>query len=148
MRFKIDTDLKMVADAFREKTAIPVSDEQFAKDLCTLYVNAGLLEDTPDSYGLPVTQAMPEAHVSTVAAMLSAYLDLAPIPANVFDSFTRLIVMGDGDCPHCGGNLKYKETVGHELKDGDYWTPNSWVADYYVYTCPICGETIKTPNEL
>ena len=74
MRFKIDTDLKMVADAFREKTAIPVSDEQFAKDLCTLYVKAGLLEDTPDNYGLPVTQAMPEASVALVAAALSGYI--------------------------------------------------------------------------
>ena len=55
---------------------------------------------------------------------------------------------GDGDCPHCGGELEFVETEGHELKDGDYYTPNSYIVDNYVYRCVECGEIIKTPNEL
>ena len=26
-------------------------------------------------------------------------------------------------CPECGGELDYVETKGHELNDGDYYTP-------------------------
>lgn len=51
-------------------------------------------------------------------------------------------------CPVCGGELRYKDMEGHELKDGDYWTPNSWVVDKYVYECRECGEIIKTSKEL
>ncbi len=51
-------------------------------------------------------------------------------------------------CPHCGGELKFVETEGHELKDGDYYTPNSYVIDNYVYRCAECGEIIKSEKEL
>ena len=43
---------------------------------------------------------------------------------------------------------KFIETEGHELKDGDYYTPNSYIVDNGVYRCVECGETIKIPNEL
>lgn len=51
-------------------------------------------------------------------------------------------------CPECGGELRFVETDGHELKDGDYWTPNSYVIDYYIYECRECGKTIKSEKEL
>lgn len=148
MRFKIDDDLQAVAKVFKESIGAPVPDEKFAVDLCRVFIDAGMLEDTEENFGLPVTQAMGPQYVSNVAALLSGYLlpgnlGVKSIPANVFDSFCRLIVMGDGDCPHCGGTLKFKETVGHEINDGDYWTPNSWEVDAYVYDCPVCGKTVN-----
>lgn len=91
---------------------------------------------------------MGEIPVAKVAAFVSGFLGLNPIPADVFDAFCNLVVMGDGDCPVCGGNLVYDETEGHELNDGDLYTPNSWVPDLYCYHCANCGEIIKTPNEL
>ena len=47
------------------------------------------------------------------------------------------------NCPYCGGELIYDGNEGHELKDGDYFTPNTWIKDFEVYTCRQCGETIK-----
>lgn len=90
-------------------------------------------------------------YVSDVCAVLAEYLyndETHSIPADVFDAFCALIVWGDGDCPHCGGKLEFVETEGHELNDGDYFTPNSYIVDNYVYRCVECGEIIKTPNEL
>ena len=46
-------------------------------------------------------------------------------------------------CDNCGAEMQFKDEFGHELKDGDYWTPNSWQVDGYVYECPECGERIK-----
>lgn len=54
----------------------------------------------------------------------------------------------DGKCPECGGELDYVETQGHELNDGDYYTPNSYIIDKYIYRCADCGEIIKTDKEL
>lgn len=51
-------------------------------------------------------------------------------------------------CPDCGGELKELDPIGHELKDGDYFTPNSYIIDYYVYECRECGKTIKSEKEL
>lgn len=51
-------------------------------------------------------------------------------------------------CPICGGELEFVEEVGHENNDGDYYTPNSYDIDYYVYCCQNCDEIINTKDEL
>lgn len=51
-------------------------------------------------------------------------------------------------CPECGGELECWKEVGHELKDGDYYTPNSYVIDYFIYRCADCGEIFKSEKEL
>ena len=66
----------------------------------------------------------------------------------ITDLVVGTLELKDGFCPHCGGELQYIETEGHELRDGDYYTPNSYIIDNYVYRCADCGEYIKTPNEL
>lgn len=147
MRFKIDENLKRVA---AEKAA-PCAPEVVAKELCRKMVEAGLIEDENEHWGECVLIATGPRYVSDVCAVLAEYLygdECRSIPADVFDSFCGLIVLGDGDCPYCGGELKFIETEGHELKDGDYFTPNSYIVDNYVYRCVECGEIIKKTKEL
>ena len=144
MRFKIDKNLERVAAA---KVA-PVEPATVAVELCRYFINAGIIEDTPDHWGESVLIASGPQYVKDVCDLLAGYLGVSCIKSDVFDAFCRLIVIGDGDCPHCGGELKFYDTEGHEINDGDYYTPNSYVIDNYVYRCVECGETIKTPNEL
>lgn len=145
MRFKIDENLNRVAAA---KAARP---ETVAVELYTLLVETGMIEDTTENLCASVSDATEQQYVSAVCAVLSGFLygdEYHSIPADVFDAFCALTIVGDGDCPHCGGELEFVETDGHELNDGDYNTPNSYVIDNYVYRCVECGEIIKTPNEL
>ena len=146
MRFKIDENLNVVAAAI----AKPVSNETLAVELCQWFIDAGMFEDTPDNYGVTVIQATGDKLVSDVCAGLSTFLfgECRAIHCDVFDAFCHLVILGDGDCPECGGELKFIETEGHELKDGDYCTPNSYEIDYYIYHCAVCGETIKSEKEL
>lgn len=150
MKFKIDHNLREIANELRTRPAdimLPL----VSKELCRRFIDAGMIEDTPDNYGESVLIATGPHYVKDICELLAEYLyneKTRPINADVFDAFCRLTVIGDGDCPKCGGELKFDETIGHELKDGDYYTPNSYVIDYYVYHCPICGETIKSKNEL
>ena len=142
MRFKIDKNLNVVAAA---KVA-PVAPETVAVELCARFIDAGMIDDTPDNWGESVLAPTGPQYVSDVCAVLAEYLyddETRSIPADVFDAFCALIVWGDGDCPHCGGELVYEGDSGHELKDGDYFTPNTWIKDFEVYTCRQCGETIK-----
>ena len=110
-----------------------------------------MIEDPEEHWYENVLIATGPQYVSDVCAVLSKYLygdETHSIPCEVFDAFCALIFWGDGDCPHCGGELEFIETEGHELNDGDYYTPNSYVIDNYVYRCNECGEYIKTPKEL
>lgn len=147
MRFKNDKNLNVVAAAM----AAPVANETVAVELCARFIDAGMIENTPDNWGESVLRATGPQYVSDVCAVLAEYLyndETHSIQADVFDAFCALTVMGDGDCPHCGGELRFIETEGHELNDGDYYTPNSYVIDNYVYQCRECGETIKSEKEL
>lgn len=145
MRFKIDKNLKRVAAA---KTADP---ETVAVELCARLIETGMIEDPNGYFGESVLIATGPQYVSDVCAILAGFLygdETRSIPADVFDAFCALIIMGDGDCSHCGGELVFTATEGHELKDGDYFMPNSYIVDNYVYRCVECGEIFKTPNEL
>lgn len=62
-----------------------------------------------------------------------------------FNRLWRLAVLR---CPKCGAGADFVANVGHELKDGDYLTPNSYVIDYYKYRCRECGEYFKTTKLL
>lgn len=145
MRFKIDENLRKIATA---KQAEP---EAVAVELCTFLVNTGMIEDTADNWGASVSDATEQKYVADVCAVFAGFLygeEEHTIPADLFNALCSLTILGDGDCPNCGGNLVYDETEGHELNDGDYNTPNSWVPDLYCYHCANCGEIYKTPTEL
>lgn len=147
MRFKIDKNLELIAKGIIG----PVDLSFVAENLCRRFVDAGLIEDTPDNYGENTMVALGDCMVADVCKVLAKYLyddETHPVPADVFDALCKTILMGEYDCPKCGGKLIYDGTKGHELKDGDYYTPNSYVIDFYLYHCPICGETIKSKNEL
>ncbi len=147
MKFKIDENLKMVAAA---KVA-PVDLETVAVELCARFIDAGMIDSDPDNITRTVMEATGPRYVKDVCAVLAEYLygdDEHSISADVFDAFCKLVIIGDGGCPDCGGELEYMETEGHELKDGDYLTPNSYVIDNYVYRCRECGEIIKSEKEL
>ena len=147
MKFRFDKNLERVA----AEMVAPVDPQTVAVELCRRFIDAGMIEDDADHWGASVLLATGPQYVADVCKVLAGFLygdESRSIPADVFDAFCALIVVGDGDCPHCGGELVFVETDGHELNDGDYNTPNSYVVDNYVYRCVECGEIIKTPNEL
>lgn len=145
MKFKIDDNLKRIA---AEMSADPA---MVADKLCKHLIAAGMFADDEGNYGCPVLEAAGPQYVKDICTLLAGFLyddSSRSIPSDVFDAFCNLTVMGEGDCPECGGGLKFVETEGHELKDGDYYTPNSYIIDRYVYKCRVCGEIIKSEVEL
>lgn len=146
MRFKRNNELFRFVKMVSETTK-----KDIGRGLCAHLVKTGIIEDPNDHWGESVLIATGPRYVKDVCAALAAYLyddETRSIPSDVFDAFCALTIVGDGDCPKCGGELIYDETIGHELNDGDRFTPPSYVVDYYVYHCPICGETIKSETEL
>lgn len=112
----------------------------FAGDLCQRLIDAGLLEDDPKYYGSQIIDWFGFDQTQSMAE----YLDIAP---ENLSEFVELYMMGEGNCPLCGGELKFCETEGYEY-GGSYDIPPEWIVTNYVYKCANCGEIIKTEEEL
>ena len=146
MRFKIDNNLKAIAAAIPGQNDL----DSFSSSLCNAFIDAGMIEMSKANFDIPVLQATGPHYVSDIHAVLAGFLykdEGHSVPAYVFDAFCKLVIVSDG-CPDCGGELEYICTEGHEINDGDYYTPNSYVIDKYIYQCRECGKTIKSDNEL
>ena len=101
MHFKIDENLRLIADAKNE------TPEAVSIILCNYLIGAGILEDDWRNYGKPFNQVAGSILVENIAKALSIFLYNAytAIPAKVFSAFCELKIMGDGNCPDCGGDL-------------------------------------------
>ena len=49
------------------------------------------------------------------------------------EDFLNLVLMGDYDCPHCGGRLHIEEK-----KDNGYFNPPTYEVVGYKHSCPCC----------
>lgn len=140
MHIKIDNNFKTVAQQLADYPEIRPA-EQVSAELGAALEKAGIIEDIPDLYGKRLADAACDQLVQDVYAVLAAFLGKKSVSCVVWDAYCNAIVMGDGDCPECGGHIRREDAVGHELHDGDYMTPNSYIVDYYV--CPVCGAHVK-----
>lgn len=136
VKFKEDSNLKIVAEV-AGKPAWMVS-----RGLCAAVLKSGVTRreesEYEDLYRRTVMDATQDSMVADVCECLFKYLGVDRVTSYVFYAFCNLVFWGMGDCPYCGGKLEFYEYEGHELHDGDYWTPNSWVWDKAVYYCPVC----------
>lgn len=145
MKFKIDKNLQRLAD---EMFADPVV---VADKLCKYFIAAGMFADDWSNYGSTVREVVGKQHVKDFCPLLAGYIygDASRIiSSELYDAFCNLTIMGEDDCPYCGGELRFVEIDGHELNDGDYYVPNSYIVDNYIYKCCVCGEIIKSEKEL
>lgn len=144
MKFKIDDNLNVIVAAMSK----PTYPERVSIDLAKFFVSAKLLKTQNEYNCVPVMQALGPQYVIDICETLKKFLGVDTIQTQVFDAFCKLIIIEDWFCPYCAIEMKLTDTDGHEINDGDYYTPNSYEIDKYVYTCPNCGETLITKEEL
>ena len=146
MHFKVDKDFRVFAERINYTGALGI----LSRELCAAVLAAGLFQDAEETYGKFIcdkSQLSRDAE-ATFDAFLSGYLGRECTPEQ-YNAFIWLRFMGEGDCPECGGELKFTGSVGHEVINsvcGEPWP--EWIEDYYFYECPLCGEEIKTDTEL
>ena len=147
MRFKIDNNFLAVCRLHPEfpeiKPATAISEE-----LAATFIEAGLFEDITNNYGDTFINVAGCNQMFSILDALTKYCGVDGIRPETWDALCACILIGDGDCPECGGELRFLETEGHKLNDGDRWIPDSYEIDNYVYRCAVCGEIIKSKTEL
>lgn len=67
--------------------------------------------------------------------MLSANI---PFRSRNLDAIRNLIVIGNGDCPECGGEMEVEDGDYKELR-GDYLTPSEFTPIWEIKKCVHCG---------
>lgn len=147
MKLKIDTYLLQVARLHPDFPEI-LPAEEFGRKLYERMEEAGLIDDPDEAMGNTISYITGHKLVADVARVLCDFLPKVSISSDVFDAFRKITIMGDGDCPDCGGWLDEPEEVGEWVRDSDPDIAPVFRTEYYVYTCPVCGKQIKTNKKL
>lgn len=140
MKIKIDDNLAIVAN--RAGTVI----WEMSRIMADALLDAGLIEDTEYYYGCNLLQEcgtslaveIDNPVAKTVCDIMHA-IGIELIDDTVYKAFASCIIMGEGDCPKCGGEMELRECEGHEISSGDRDTPPDYEIDYEKWCCEECG---------
>ena len=104
-----------------------------------------MIEETPENWGNTIGDCVERnIYVSEVVEVIKA-TGLSVVKSNHYDAFVDCVLIGNGDCPECGGEMEvidgeYRQTGG----DG-YLTPPEYSPIWEEKTCRNCG--YKESNE-
>lgn len=135
MRFKIDENFEKVVSL----SPVKIDCEKASKELAAKFIEAGLIDFCPTRMGCEVDDAI-DGYVGDICRVLIDYLGCVQVSEEAYEAFLRVIMLGDGDCPYCGGNMRYVETEGYETPSHDYMLPPNWNPTREIYECDWCGE--------
>lgn len=139
MRIAESEQLKTLATV-SGKTAKQVSDV-----IVLELLNKKIIENTPDNWGCPIADCYErDITVVEIAGVIRA-IGIDVVKSAHLDALLECVLIGDGDCPECGGDMEvtdgeYKQTGG----DG-YITPPEYTPIWEEKTCTHCGH--KESNE-
>lgn len=147
MKFKIDANLGRISRWCHQYRI-----EDLSTRLCDALESAGILTDKAENIGKTLYEAKETVQVTGIIKVMERFCHIMVAikeDPQIWDAINNLVLIDWSACPYCGKvELEYYETEGHEIPNGDYYQPNDYVTDFYVYKCPECGEIIKMSEEL
>lgn len=111
-------------------------------------LNKKIIEETPDNWGCPISDCYErDITVVEIAGVIRA-IGINVVKSVHLDALLECVLIGDGDCPECGGEMEvtdgeYKQTGG----DG-YITPPEYTPIWEETTCTHCGYKESNETEL
>ena len=106
-------------------------------------LNAGLIKDDSEYYGMALKDCVDgETPVATIVDILKQ-TGMATGNDTAYDAFVECIIMGDGDCEECGGEMQLLDCETHTVSSCDRDVPPDIITDWEKLRCSICGHTIE-----
>ena len=134
MKIKNDKSLRHLADV------AGVTPETMSKRLVRNLLKFDERIEDDCNWGLYVSDLI---DYETLTSDIAKLLDRCGIKRRTIAdvrAFFDCVVMGDGECDECGGNVEVEE-IGHYVHNSrDYDSPPDFIVDEYVYICQHCGE--------
>lgn len=137
MKVKESKELQVLADASKKP----------AKDVSGIItselIKRKIIEDMPDNWGYPIIDCYERDVTVLEFVEVIRSIGVSVVHSEYLDALLECILIGDGDCPDCGGELevtdgKYRCTGG----DG-YITPYEYDPIWEEKTCSHCGYKIE-----
>ena len=119
-----------------------MTEEKLSEALTNELVNRGLVSDDVANYGNWLCDSLePDTSVSDVVGVLNS-IGINDVRSKHVKCFLFLKIIGDGECPDCGGEMEtidgdYRHTGG----DG-YLTPLEYEPLWEEKVCRNCGKKI------
>lgn len=104
-------------------------------------LNNKIIEDIPDNWGCSVFDAISEeiTEEQTAQCYTSISVALGVYVKKVFAIIPDLDLVGNGDCPECGGEMEVAD-ADYKCCGGDgYLTPYEYEPIFEEKTCKHCG---------
>lgn len=133
MKIKESEQLKMLATE-SGKTA-----NQVSETIVTELINKQIIEDISDNWGFPVADCY-ERDV-TVVEMVDVIraIGISSVRSVHLDALLECVLIGDDDCPECGGEMEVTD-ADYKCCGGDgYLTPYEYEPIFEEKTCKHCG---------
>lgn len=84
-------------------------------------------------YPTPIIEMIYEVAIADVLSILADYFDVPEVPNKAWELFMDCSLIGDGDCPECGGEMVWA------ANDYDYDEETGQREDYSIIRCTNCG---------
>lgn len=136
MKIKIDKNLQVVAD----RAEMNVNDMSYV--MANALLNAGLIKADEEYYGVTVAECNGQTPVATITDVMHE-IGVKRINNTTFDAFASCIILGDGDCPECGGEMGLWDCKGREISNIDRYLEPTYIPEWEEWRCPICGHIIE-----
>ena len=133
MRAKNTNHLQLLATA-SGKTANEIS-----TIIISELVKRQLIGNSPACWGCTVDECLTKY---VTVSQMSQVMTAAGIPAKsmFLDAIKELVLIGNGDCPECGGEMEVVDGDYKELR-GDYLTPSEYTPIWENKKCVHCGHS-------
>lgn len=133
MNIRKDKDLEFLATS-AGKTASEVE-----TIIITQLLQAELIQDTPDFWGCTLQDSIDNVTlVLDVIGVIKA-IGIKNVRLGHLEIFMNLVLMGDGDCPICGGEMEVTDADYKRCGGDGYLTPYEYEPIFEVKTCEHCG---------
>ena len=133
MRAKNTNELQLLATA-SGKTANEIS-----TIIVSELVTRQFIGNSPACWGCTVGECLTKY---VTVSQMSQVMTAAGIPNKslYLDAIKELVLIGNGDCPECGGEMEVVDGDYKELR-GDYLTPSEFTPIWENKKCVRCGHS-------
>lgn len=103
-----------------------------------------VVEDIQENYGITISEHLKETDIP----IKPLYKLIFEENGNQYDikNFGELETIGDGECPSCGGEMRFKDGEYKHLGSIDYDLEPEYEIIFEKYECKICGYITTKQN--
>ena len=115
-----------------------MSAQSFAHTLVNNLIKQDVIVDTQEYYGLTIVEGIDDEYQMSGLAIALQQSGIEHVSRSEIEAALHLQLMGEDECPECGGKMYASDGNSRCLCGDGYSTPYEYVDDV-IMTCEVCG---------